>query len=167
MEKEVEEGGKKLNMTAEQIDKLKDAIGKAKKAAGIGKTIFDAVTAKGSILRKVVGDGAVDFAVMLVNEGSEAVLGPKQIATDFAPVNFESIGLFDIDSFAGVARTETRERIGAPTSVLLDFAARQNQSLLGFQAHVLMERRFSLSLTLGSFEISNGVLKPMPPDQKF
>ncbi|MPZ56769.1 MAG: hypothetical protein GEU91_09810 [Rhizobiales bacterium] len=160
MEKELEKAGKKLNLTHQQIDAVKKAIEKAQKIAGVAKKAFDLHTAPNSFFRKILGDAVTDMIVQAVNAGSTALLGEAQVATDFELVSFESKGVFDIFSFAGVARTETNERIGAPTTVALDFAARQNQSLLGFQAHVLLQRRFSLGFTLKSFEISNGNLIP-------
>jgi hypothetical protein len=57
----------------------------------------------------------------------------------------------------------TQETVGKPTTVALDFAARKNEPLLGFQAHVTLERKFTLSLTLGSFEIANGALVSAAP----
>jgi hypothetical protein len=137
---------------------LKGAIDTAKKIADNAKKIFDAATAQGSLFRKKFGDALTDAIVKAVNAGTDAIIGPAEIATEFALVHFETKGVFDIFSFAGVARTETEESIGKPTTVALDFAARKNQSLLGFQAHVLMERRFSLGLTLIAHEQSNGIL---------
>jgi hypothetical protein len=163
MEREVEETGKKLNLSHEQIDALKAAIDKAKKLAGNAKKIFDAITAPNSLFRKVVGDGPADLIIKAVNAGSGALLGEKQVATDWALVSFESQGVFDIFSFAGAARTVTQETVGKPTTVALDFAARKNEPLLGFQAHVTLERKFTLSLTLGSFEIANGALVSAAP----
>lgn len=161
LEKEVEEGGKKLNLTHQQIDALKGGIDKAKKVAGNAKKIFDAITAPKSLFRTIFGDGVADLIVQAVNSGSNAILGESEAATEFALVGFESKGVFDIFSFAGVARTLTQETIGSPTTVALDFAARHNVSLLGFQAHVLLQRKWSLGFTLKSFEISNGQLKPV------
>lgn len=161
MEKEVEEIGKKLNATHQQIDALKGAIDKAKKAAGTAKKIFDAVTAKDSFFRKIFGDGITDIIVQAVNAGSAAVLGEAQLATEFALVNFTSQGVFDIFQFAGAAQAETREMRGSPTTVALDFAAIKNQPLLGWQANVVMQRRFAISFSLGSFEISRGALMPV------
>ena len=160
LESELEEEEKKLNVSHELIDKIKNAIDTAKKIAGKAKTIFDAVTAPNSLFRKILGNSIVDIIVKAVNAGSSAVLGDAQLATEFAPVSFESKGLFDIGSFRGAAEVETREHRGSPTTVALDFAARQNQPLLGWRAHTLMEREFQLSFSLGSFEISRGNLLP-------
>jgi hypothetical protein len=162
LERELERDAKKLNLTHEQLDKIKKAIETAKKFSGTGKKIFDTVTAPNSLFRKIVGDGLTDLIVKAVNSGSNEILGEAQVATEFAPVNFETKGVFDIFSFAGVAQTETNETVGQPTTVALDFAARKNQPLLGFQAHVLMQRKFTLGFTLRSFEISRGTLMPAP-----
>jgi len=161
LEREVEETGKKLNLTHEQIDKLKQGIDSLKKVAGNAKSAFDAMTAPNSVVRKVLGDAVVDRVVAAVNAGSTAVLGDDQTATEFAPVSFERKGVFDIFRFDRAARTVTQETFGAPTTVALDFAARENQPLLGFQAHVLLERKWTLGLTLKSFEVSNGALIPL------
>ena len=161
IEREVEDAGKKLNLTHEQLDRLKAAIDKAKKFAGNAKKVFDAATAKDSLFRKAFGDALTDAIVSAVNAGTDAVVGPLQVATEFALVRFESKGVFDIFSFAGVAHTETDGVFGMPMTVALDFAARKNQSLLGFQGHVIMERRFQLSLTLAQHEQSNGNLVPV------
>ena len=161
LEREVEDEGKKLNATHEQIDRLKNAIDKAKKLAGNAKKIFDAVTAPNSVFRKVFGDTITDLIVRAVNSASE-LLGEAQVATEFALVSFTTKGVFDIFSFQGAAETETREVVATSTTVALDFAALHNQPLLGFRGHVIMERRFTLGFTLGSFEISRGKLIPAP-----
>ncbi len=160
MEREVELAEKKLNMTHEQIEAIEKAISKAKKLSGNAKKIFDAITAPGSLFRKAFGDALTDRIIQAVNAGSTALFGAAEIATDFRPVAFASFGVFDIGSFAGAAQTETRELISTSTTVLLEFAAVKNQPLLGFQASVLLERKFSLGFTLTSFEISRGNLLP-------
>jgi hypothetical protein len=163
LEEEVEIEGEKLNLTHQQIDQLKKSIGQLKGLVGNAKTIFDAMTAPGSITRKIFGDTLVQAVVDVVNTGKTALFGVPQAATDFAPCSFESQGLFDIKTFGGVARTETHELAGTLTTVALDFAARKNVSLLGFQGHVLLHRNFSFGLTLTSFEVSNGSLIPAKP----
>jgi hypothetical protein len=160
MERELEKQEKNLNLTHQQLDVIKDALDKVNKFAGNAKKIFDAVRAPNSLFRKFFGDTLTDMIVQAVNSGSTALLGENQTATDFALVAFETRGVFDIFSFAGVARTMTEETIGAPTTVALDFAARKNMSRLGFQAHALLMRRRTLGFTLKSFETSNGVLVP-------
>ena len=158
LENELEKAKKKLNLTHEQIDKLKDGIEKLKKLAGNAKKVFDAVTAKDSLFRRLFGDGVMDNIVNAVNSGSNTVFGASQTATDFALVNFETQGVFDIFTFAGVARTLTQEVIGSATTVALDFSPPHDISLLGFRGHVLLARRWSLGLTLVSFETTNGRL---------
>ena len=159
-EHEFEAEAEKLNRSQQEIKAIKDAIRQTKLIATRAKGFFDAMTAPGSLTRKLVGDDVVDFCLKVVDRGRGRLHQRQPAASDFALCSFETVGLFDINSFAGVARTETRERIGTPTSILLDFAARKNQSLLGFQGHCLMERKVALGLTLGSFEIANGRLVP-------
>lgn len=112
------------------------------------------------MFRKIIGDSIADLIVKAVNAGSSAIVGDAQMATDFARVTFASKGVFDIGSFRGAAEVETRELRGSPTTVALDFAALQNQRLLGWRAHAVMERKFQISFSLGSFEISRGNLIP-------
>ncbi len=163
LEKRIDQEGNLTRIPPTQLEKLKATIREMKIFAGRAKSAFDALTARGSIFRRLVGDAIADFIIAAIDKGSGAVLGPVQIATEFETVHFERKGLFDVGSFGGVARTETEERIGTATTVALDFAARSNQSLLGFQGHVIMKRQFSISLTLASHEQSNGVLRPVPP----
>jgi hypothetical protein len=161
LEKRIEQAkdGKLPGIPKTTLEQWKSAIKEMKLWAGRAKTAFDVLTAPGSILRRKLGDELVDIIVKAVNIGT-TLLG-VQIATDFATVHFESKGLFDIRSFGGVARTQTEERFLSATTVALDFAARSNQSLLGFQGHVVMVRKFMPTLTLLSHEQSNGTLKPV------
>ena len=106
--------------------------------------MFDATTAPNSAARKVLGDAVVDRVKAAVESAQTDVLGDDQTATEFAQVAFEKKGVFDIFSFRGAAQTLTQEQMGAPTVVALDFAARSNQPLLGFQAHVLLQRKWTL-----------------------
>lgn len=160
LEKRINDQGDLTPIPRTTLEQWKAAIRQFKIWSGRAKRAFDALTAPGGFLRKRLGDRIVDFIVNAVNTGGGLLT--MQVATEFALVHFESKGLFDIRSFGGVARTETEERLGSATTVALDFAARSNQSLLGFQGHVVMERQFLLSLTLASHEQSNGVLRPVP-----
>ena len=160
-EEELEADERKLNFTHEQIDKLKSAIDQAKKFAGVAKKIFDAVTGPNSLFRKIFGDGVTDLIVKAVNSGSSALLGEAEVATEFAPVRFDIKGVFDIFLFGNqAAQVDTNEHRGSPTTVALDFGAPKNQPLLGFQAHAVMHRKFALSFSLASAEISRGTLVP-------
>jgi hypothetical protein len=159
-ELELEEEERKLNLSHELIDKVKGALEKASKLAGKAKTIFDSITAPGSLFRKAFGDGVTDLIVKAVNSGSASLLGEAELATEFALVHFDLKGAFDISFFAGAAQTDTRERRGSPTTIELDFGAPKNQALLGFRGHVMMQRKFTLSFSIGSFEISRGALAP-------
>jgi hypothetical protein len=159
-ELELEEEERKLNLSHELIDKVKGALEKASKLAGKAKTIFDSITAPGSLFRKAFGDGVTDLIVKAVNSGSASLLGEAELATEFALVHFDLKGAFDIFFFAGAAQTDTRERRGSPTTIELDFGAPKNQPLLGFRGHVMMQRKFTLSFSIGSFEISRGALAP-------
>lgn len=160
LEEEVEREGGKLNASHEQIEAVKSALELAEKLAGKAKKIFDAVTAKDSVFRKVFGNGVTDLMVKIVNDIGTAFTGEAEVATEFALVHFDIPGVFDIFFFRGAAEVETREHRGSATTVQLDFGAPKNQPLLGFQAHVLMERKFELSFSVGGFEISRGNLVP-------
>ncbi len=160
LEEEVEREGKKLNSSHEQIEAVKSALELAEKLAGKAKKVFDAITAKDSLFRKVFGDGVTDLIVKMVNDVGTAFTGEAEVATEFALVHFDIPGALDIFFFRGAAETETREHRGSPTTVRLDFGAPKNQPLLGYQAHVMMERKFELGFSIGGFEISKGDLVP-------
>lgn len=161
LERELADAGKHLNLTHQQIDAIKKFISTAKTYAGHAKKIYEALTAKGSIPRKAFGDKLIDMLVAAVDSAQTGLLGPSQTATDWAQVSFERDGLFEIDKFGGlIAWVETRDVLGQPTTVALDFAPRQNITLLGFEAHVLLQRSWSLGFTLGSYELSKGRFLP-------
>ena len=161
LERELADAGKHLNLTHQQIDAIKKIISSAKTYAGHAKKLYEALTAKGSIPRKAFGDKLIDMLVAAVDSAQTGLLGPSQTATEWAQVSFERDGLFDIDQFGGmIAWVETRDVMGQPTTVALDFAPRQNITLLGFEAHVLLQRSWTLGFTLGSYELSKGRFRP-------
>lgn len=158
LESGLEDEKKTLNATREHLETVKKAIETAKKYSSKAKEIYDAITAPNSLFRKVIGNRLVDLLVRAVGLASTALLGDAQVATEFAQVSFVYQGLFDIYSFQGVANVETRELRGTPTSIILDFAAVANERLLGYRAHVVMQREFEFSFTIGSYATSRGNL---------
>jgi hypothetical protein len=72
-------------------------------------------------------------------------------------VIFDRPSVFDITTFNGPARTETREFFGKAT-VRLDFLGEGPEGRLGFRATMTVTNKFSLFSGLIGFGVSKGVL---------
>jgi hypothetical protein len=119
------------------------------------------LTAKGSALRRTLGDGAADVIEAILELGAKNAI--VVAASDFVPVIFDRPSVFDISTFNGPARTETREFLGTAT-VRLDFLGEGPEGRLGFRATMTVTNRFSVFSGLIGFGVSKGVLlhQPLP-----
>ena len=152
LERLSEVDAKKLKVAIETLEKMK-AFGKnMKRLSAISKSIIDKLFGKDGPARKIFGDVIVDQLLSVVSAEK------LEDATDFGQVDFRRDGLFDIGSFSGIARAEVHDLFIQPSVVLLEFAAEKNISLLGFQANVVLQRRWHFGVLIGAFEISNGTL---------
>jgi hypothetical protein len=113
------------------------------------------LTAKGSVLRSTLGDGVADIIEAILELGSKNAI--VVAASDFVPVIFDRPSVFDITTFNGPARTETREFFGKAT-VRLDFLGEGPEGRLGFRATMTVTNKFSLFSGLIGFGVSKGVL---------
>jgi hypothetical protein len=117
------------------------------------------LTAKGSVLRRTLGDGVADIIEAILELGSKNAI--VVAASDFVPVIFDRPSVFDVTTFNGPARTETREFLGAAT-LRLDFLGQGPEGLLGFRATMTVTSRFSIFSGLIGFGVSKGFLLHQP-----
>jgi hypothetical protein len=115
---------------------------------------------KGGSLRAVIGDPVADILLAIFELGAKAPL--RFDVSDFALVIFGRPGVFDVSTFNGPARTETREFLGK-ANVRLDFLGEGPEGRLGFRATTRIQTRFSFSTGLLGFGISKGFLLVLPP----
>jgi hypothetical protein len=109
----------------------------------------------GSLGRALIGDAAADILLGLLTGGNPD--GTSFVGSAFFKVEFAKPGVFDISTFSGPARTETREFLGRAT-VDLEFLGQGPEGLLGFNARVKIENNFSLNSGLIGFGIAKGNL---------
>ena len=105
--------------------------------------------------RSVIGDGAADILLGLLTGGTPDAT--MFVGSAFFRVEFAKPGVFDIGTFNGPARTETREFLGS-ANVELEFLAQGPEGRLGFNARVKIENNFSLTSGLIGFGIAKGGL---------
>jgi hypothetical protein len=154
------------------LSKLQNALERADRIANL-ETVTKVVTfilkemqkrereivAKDGVLRRILGDAIADLLQTLFELGAKNVVTID--ASDFVNVDFATPGVFDIATFNGPARTETREFLGK-ASVRLDFLGEGPEGRLGFRATATMQTRFSLASGLIGFGLSKGQLIHQP-----
>jgi hypothetical protein len=157
------------------LEKLDEALKKFKliraiKSVALDKFIKKVLTTalkdahslvdKGGSLRAVIGDPVADILLAIFELGAKAPLTFG--ASDFTLVIFDRPGVFDVATFNGPARTETREFLGK-ANVRLDFLGEGPEGRLGFHGTTRIQNRFSFNTGLLGFGISKGLLSVQPP----
>jgi hypothetical protein len=149
----------KLKDFPEVADQLTNAIEASKQLAALAQQAYQMNFAKGTLLRRLLGDSVTDK----LRDAPEELMNTLLLEQDtslWAKVVFrEADAVYDLDSFSGVASAAWGGVFSSSPTVYLKFSADHGLSELGYRATVELSRFMAAGVFNLSAETSVGVLK--------